>query len=172
MRVLVGRRATGVLLLTAIAFANSSFAQLRTTPTKSGPNPSETVKTDGLRPLEVSVIPAYYSQTDGMMLAAIVRRAFDNNGEIKIARLEIEKAQARLTQARLRPNPTLEVQQTSGRLAGSPGDSEFSAGVSVPLEIYGQRTRRIDLANAEITLKEAEVTARQRILASQIFATY
>jgi len=48
----------------------------------------------------------------------------------------------------------------------------LSVGVSVPVDIYNQRRRRIDLANAEITLKEAEIAARQRELASQIFVNY
>jgi cobalt-zinc-cadmium efflux system outer membrane protein len=116
--------------------------------------------------------PKYYSQTDGISLSEIVKRAFENNGEIKIARLEVEKAKARLTQAGLRPNPTLDVEQTSGRFVGSPGDRELSVGVSVPIDVYGQRGRRIDLAKAEITLKEAEVVARQRELAGQIFVAY
>lgn len=124
------------------------------------------------KPLVVSILPKYYSQDDGIPLSEIVRRAFENNGDIKIARLEIEKAKARLTQARLRPNPTLEVEQTSGRFVGSPGDGELSVGLAVPLDIYGQRRRRIDLAQAEITLKEAELAGRQRDLANQIFGNY
>ena len=119
-----------------------------------------------------SVLPNYYSQLDGLSLPEIVKRAFGTNGELKIARLEADKARARLTQAGLRPNPTLDVGQESGWLAGSPGDSEFSAGVSVPLEVYGQRPRRIEVANAEIVLKEAEILARQRELAGRIFADY
>lgn len=114
----------------------------------------------------------YYSKTDGILLAEIVKRSFDTNGEIKIARLEVDKARARLLQAGLRPNPTLEVEQRSGRLVGSAGDHELSIGISVPLNLYGQRKRRTDVANAEITLKEAELVALQRMLAGQIFATY
>lgn len=124
------------------------------------------------RLLYTSIIGNYRSQADGFSLAEIVLRAFDNNGEIKIARLEVEKAQARLQQAQLRPNPILEVEQSTGSLVGSPGDRELSVGVSVPLEVYGQRNRRIDLAKAEITLKEAEVLAKQRELAGRIFETY
>ena len=124
------------------------------------------------KPLVASVLPAYYSQDDGVPLAEIVKRAFENNGDIKIARLEVDKAKARLTQARLRSNPTLEVEQTTGRFLGSPGESELSVGFSVPIDVYGQRRRRIDLAKAEITLKEAEVAARQRELANQIFVNY
>lgn len=127
---------------------------------------------DDSRPLYTSIIANYRNQADGLSLADIVNRAFQSNGEIKIARLEVEKAQARLKQAQLRPNPNLEVEQSTGRFVGSPGDRELSVGVNVPLEVYGQRSRRIDLARADITLKEAEVTARQRELAGQIFETY
>ena len=114
----------------------------------------------------------YYSQTDGITLVQIVKKAFANHGEIKIAALEVEKAKARLTQAELRSNPTLEVEHTSGRFVGSPGDRELGVGVSLPLDVYGQRKRRVDLAKAEITLKEAELVAKQRELSGQIFGTY
>lgn len=124
------------------------------------------------KPLVVSIIGNYYSQDDGVPLAEIVKRAFESNGEIKIARLEVDKARARLRQAGVRSNPTLEVEQSTGSLVGSSGERELSMGVSVPLDVYGQRQRRIDLAQAEITLREAEMTARQRELASQIFVNY
>lgn len=133
---------------------------------------ARTVITESVKPLVVSVLPNYYNQTEGISLAEIIKRAFENNGDIKIVRLEVEKARARLLQAGLRTNPTLEVEQTSGRLVGSPGEGELSVGVSIPVDLYNQRRRRIDLANAEITLREAEVAARQRELASQIFVNY
>ena len=129
-------------------------------------------ETNKAKPLVVSVLPNYYNQTDGISLAEIVRRAFETNGDIKIARLEVERAKARLQQARLRANPTLEVEQSSGRLVGSGGEGELSVGASLPLDVYNQRQRRIDVAQAEITLREAEVAARQRELAGQIFANY
>lgn len=129
-------------------------------------------ETNKAKPLVVSVLPNYYNQTDGIPLAEIVRRAFETNGDIKIARLEVERAKARLQQARLRANPTLEVEQSSGRLVGSGGEGELSVGASLPLDVYNQRQRRIDVAQAEITLREAEVAARQRELAGQIFANY
>ncbi len=108
----------------------------------------------------------------GLDLAEIVRRAYENNGEIKIARLDVDKARARLMQSALRPNPALEIEQTTGRIVGSPGDREFSIGVSAPLELYGQRRRRIAVAEAEIALKEAELSARERELLTQIVADY
>ena len=137
----------------------------------TGPNGSRATASEP-KPLVVSVLANYHSQDDGVPLAEIVKRAFGNNGDIKIARLEVDKARARLRQAGVRPNPTLEVEQSTGSLVGSSGERELSVGVSVPLDVYGQRRRRIDLAQAEITLREAEVTARQRELAGQIFVNY
>jgi outer membrane protein, heavy metal efflux system len=121
---------------------------------------------------QVAAPQQYYSQVDGLSLREIIKRAFETNGEIKIARLEVEKAKARLTQAGLRSNPTVEIEQSSGRLVGSPGDGELSVGFSIPVDVYGQRKRRIDLARAEITLKEAELVARQRELSGQVFVKY
>ena len=127
---------------------------------------------DSARPLFVSVVSNYHNKADGVTLSEIIKNAIENNGEIKIARLEVERARARLTQAQLRSNPTLEIEHSSGRTVGSPGDQELSLGVSVPLDLFSQRSRRIDLARAEITLKEAEITAKQRELAGQVFQTY
>lgn len=128
--------------------------------------------TEAVKPLVVSVLPNYYNQQDGMALAEIVRRAFETSGDIKIARLEVERARARLRQAGLRANPTLEVEGATGRLVGSAGDRELSVGIAVPFDVYNQRQRRIDVAQAEITLREAEINARQRELANQIFVSY
>lgn len=128
--------------------------------------------TAAVKPLVESVLPNYYNQQDGIALAEIVRRAFETSGDIKIARLEVERARARLQQARLRANPTLEVEQSSGRFVGSAGDGELSVGVAIPFDVYNQRQRRIDVAQAEITLREAEINARQRELANQIFTSY
>ncbi len=153
-----------ISFVAVVLMAQSSFAQAVAT--------LRPLTSDDRRLLYTSVVNSYHSQVEGLSLAEIVKRAFENNGEIKIARLEVEKAQARLIQAQLRPNPNLEIEQSTGRLVGSPGDRELSVGVSVPLDVYGQRNRRIDLAKAEITIKEAEVAAQQRELAGQVFETY
>ena len=151
------------LFVVAVA-THGAFAQLQTVSLKTNPSDSP--------PLVESVVEKYYSQADGVGLDEIVRRAFGNNGDIKIATLEVDKARARLAQARLRSNPTVEIEQTSGRLVGSGGEGELTVGASLPLDVYNQRGRRVDLAQAEITLREAEVAARRRELANQILGTY
>jgi len=140
-----------LFFVAVLVIVSSTSAQ----PGRVGPGPTE-----------------FYDQTDGLSLSEIVKRSLETNSEIKIAQLEVDKAKARLTQAGLRPNPTLEVDQGSGRLVGSSGNGEFSAGVSIPLELYGQRRLRIDRAKAEIVLKEAEIATRQREIISRIVVDY
>jgi len=127
--------------------------------------------TDG-KPLVVSVLPNFYDAQTGLSGLELINRALAANGELVAARLEIEKARARLVQAGLRPNPTLEVEQTSGRFLGSPGNGDLSVGATLPLEIYGQRKRRIELAQVEITAREAEINNRERQLAAEVLTAY
>jgi len=124
------------------------------------------------KPIVVSVLPAYYNAQTGISGLDLISRALAANGELAAARLEIEKAQARLAQARLRPNPTLDIEQTSGRFLGSSGEGDLSVGATLPLELYGQRKRRIELAQVEITAREADNSNRERQLTAEVLMSY
>jgi cobalt-zinc-cadmium efflux system outer membrane protein len=117
-------------------------------------------------------VARYYDPLQGESSADLVRRALLSNCELAAARLEISRARARLRQAGVRPNPTLDVEQTTGRFTGSAGERETSIGVSLPLEMAGQRRRRIDVAQAELEATEAEVAERERQLAGEVLASY
>lgn len=132
----------------------------------------EAAETNVPKPLVVSVLPNYYNAQDGISLNELIKRALDTNQDLAAARLEIEKAKARLAQAKLRPNPTLEFEQQSGRLVGNGGDSNFTVGASLPIEIYGRRDARINFAQIEIQASEAEVRNRERILTNSILTNY
>lgn len=132
----------------------------------------ETEETNRPKPIVVSILPNYYSPQDGVSLNELIKRALDANQDLAAARLEIDKAKARLAQAKLRPNPTLEFEQSSGRIVGNSGDSEFSVGASLPIEIYGRRDARINFAQIEIQASEAEVRNRERILTANILTNY
>ena len=118
------------------------------------------------------VIHSYFDPVQGTSANEIVRRALAANGELAAARLEIERAQARLRQAGLRPNPTIDVEQSIGRFTGSAGESEVSVGIAVPIELGGKRTRRIELARAELEASQAEVADRERRLTNEVRALY
>lgn len=119
-----------------------------------------------------SVLPAYVDPLQGASSADLVSRALVANTELAAARLEVERARGRLRQVGLRPNPTVDFEQTTGRLTGSAGERETSIGVSLPLEISGQRGARITLAQAELQAAEAEVADRERRLAAEVRGAY
>lgn len=117
-------------------------------------------------------VALYFDPRQGSSSDDLVRRALTANGELAVARLEAARARARLRQASLRPNPTVDFEQTTERPTGSGGESETSIGVSLPLEIGGQRQRRIELAHAELEATEAEIANRERLVASEVRALY
>ncbi|MEO6726449.1 MAG: TolC family protein [Blastocatellia bacterium] len=110
--------------------------------------------------------------TQSISSGDLVKRALASNAELAAARFEIERARARMRQAGLRPNPTLDIEQQAGRPVGSPGERATSIGVSLPLEVGGQRRRRMDLAQAELAATEAEIADRERRLAAEVRAVY
>jgi outer membrane protein, heavy metal efflux system len=118
------------------------------------------------------ILAPYFDPLQGTSASDLVRRALLSNRELAATRLDIERARARLRQAGLRPNPTIDFEQTTGRLTDSPGESETSVGVSLPLELSGQRGRRIELAQAELEATEAEVADRERRLTGEVLTMY
>ena len=124
------------------------------------------------KPIVLSILPNYYHPQDGISINELIERALKSNQDLSAVRLEIDKAKARLAQAKLRPNPTLEFEKSSGRLVGNGGDGEFSVGASLPIEIYGRRDARINFAQIEIQASEAEVRNRERLLTANILTNY
>lgn len=114
----------------------------------------------------------YSDPAQGASSSDLVRRALVSNGELIAARLDTERARARLRQSALRPNPTLDFEQTSERLTGSGTDRATSIGVALPLELGGKRGRRIELAQAELEAAEAGVAERERQLAGEVATAY
>ena len=104
----------------------------------------------------------------GITSAELVRRAIASNADLAASRLEVERARGRLRQSRLLPNPTLDVEQTTGRWTGSAGEKEQSVGVSFPIELGGKRGKRVDLAEADLAAAEADVADRERRLAADV----
>ncbi|MBA3631603.1 MAG: TolC family protein [Acidobacteria bacterium] len=117
-------------------------------------------------------LPNYYNQQDGISINELIEGALETNQDLAASRLEIERAKARLNQVRLRPNPTLEFEQSSGAIIGSPGGGQFTVGASLPIEIYGRRDARINVAQIEIQASEAEIRNRERILVANILTNY
>lgn len=119
-----------------------------------------------------ATISRYFDPLQGVSSDDLVRRALASNGELVAARLDIDRARARLKQSGLRPNPTIDFEQSTGRFTGSVGERETSIGLAVPLELGGKRKRRIELAQAELQAAEAAIVDRERRLANEVRASY
>ncbi len=177
-----GKRPLRVCFLTLILLISFSPEIITAQASIAGKAPSTTDKPDASSDdssdyparatLVVSILPKYYDAQTGVSLAELVNKAMAANGEIVAARLESEKARARLMQARLRPNPTLEIEQISGRFTGSPGEGDLSVGATLPLEVFGQRNSRIKLAQIEITAREADIANRERQLTAEVLTNF
>jgi outer membrane protein, heavy metal efflux system len=118
-----------------------------------------------------AILP-YYDSAQGISALEMISRAVTSNTELAAARLELARARARVRQAGLRPNPSVDFEYQSGRIAGSGDDGTTTVGISLPIELGGKRGRRIDLAEAELAATEAEIADRERKLAADIYSTY
>lgn len=98
-----------------------------------------------------------------------VRRGLESNEELKAARAEVEAARARLRQAGLLPDPSVEV---SKRQSNDGMDSNTMIGLSVPLEVMGTRSSRITVAKLELALKELGLQTMEQDLAVRIRKGY
>lgn len=162
-----GRR-TFALLLSLIFVGVPARAQTPAIVANGGPGDSEKALVSAVS----STLSLYFDPLQGTSSNDLVRRALAANGELAAARIGIERGRARLRQAGLRPNPTLDFEQTTGRFTGAPGESERSIGVALPIELGGKRRRRIELAQAELEASEAEVADRERTLSAEVRASY
>src|ERR1051326_6907218 len=112
----------------------------------------------------------YLNSVDGLSIEDAVRYALAHHQGLLADRKLIDEAQGRLKQAALRANPMLDVSHTSD--LGDIAQGEFSIGVSVPLELGGRRTRRIEVAERELERMSFEVAERERKLAAEVRAKY
>ena len=158
-----------LLTCTLVASQERAIVVTKLGPTKSI---SEIKNLETTAPHVSSAIETYFDPAQGASSNEIVRRALAANGELAAARIDIERARARVRQAGLRPNPTLDFEQTSGTYTGSNGESETSIGIAMPLELGGKRKRRIELAQAELEAVEAEVADRERRLTAEVRASH
>ncbi|MCM3872298.1 MAG: TolC family protein [Pyrinomonadaceae bacterium] len=148
----------------------SAIAARENSPEKIAPK-----RPNGLEPgagESSATLSRYFDPLQGASSNDLIRRALASNGDFAAARIEIERARARLRQAGLRPNPTLDFEQSTGSYTGSNGEGETSVGIALPIELGGRRRRRIELAQAELEAVEADIADRERRLAGEVRSVY
>jgi cobalt-zinc-cadmium efflux system outer membrane protein len=95
----------------------------------------------------------------------LVKQALAENPEVQAARAEVEAARGRLLQARLRPNPMLDV---GFQKSVTGPDNNVMAGVTLPLDLNRRQAGRLGVAEQELALKEAQVAERERMLRAEV----
>ena len=101
----------------------------------------------------------------GTTESELVTRALAQNPTLAAVRQEIEMARGGLTQARLRKNPSL----TAGGLQEIDGqDNRVSLGGVLPLELFGRRARRTEVAERKLDATRESVADRERLLRGEV----
>ncbi|MBK6795431.1 MAG: TolC family protein [Acidobacteria bacterium] len=124
------------------------------------------IMASSLLPLNAAQNP----QIDGMSAEEAVGYALEHNKNLLADRKLLDEAAGRLKQAGLRPNPMLELM--GGSSVNDRSMNELSAGVSVPLELGGRRSSRIQVAEKEFARMKLEISDRERRLAAEIRMKY
>jgi len=101
----------------------------------------------------------------GTTESELVTRALAQNPTLAAVRQDIEMARGGVTQARLRKNPSLVVgglQEVKGQ------DNRVSIGGALPLELFGRRARRTEVAERRLDATRESVADRERLLRGEV----
>ena len=101
----------------------------------------------------------------GVTESELVARALASNPALAAQRQTIDSAKGSVAQARLRANPSLSV---GGLKEVGGDDSRFSVGTEVPLELFGRRARRTEVAEQKLTETRAATADKERLLTGEV----
>ena len=129
------------------------------------------VSTLSLSAHEVQPLPAsdFLDLQQGVTEAELVTRALASNPTLAAQRQQIEMAKGDVTQARLRKNPSLIL---GGLKEVNGGDNSFNVGGMLPLELYGRRARRTEVAQSKEDATQQSVADQERLLTGQVRARF
>ena len=134
--------------------------------------PTDKPQTSAVTLPEVQFTSRRYIGPAGLTAEQLAEAAFTRSRELLAARQNLEIARGRLMQAGLRPNPTLDVEQTTDALTGRQGEGNMSFGVTQVFELGGKRSKRVAVAQLEYDRSVAEVRTMERQVAAAIRSAY
>lgn len=105
----------------------------------------------------------------GRTVEELVSIALQRNGDILAAQQQVEAARGGLTQARLRANPSAEL--NGSKEVGGPQNTLVLGG-SLPLELYHRRERRMEVAAGGIHMADFERMERERQVRGEVEAKF
>lgn len=110
--------------------------------------------------------------SDGLSIDRLIELGTTRRTDLLAARQRLAIAEGRLTQASLRPNPTLNTEYGSPRFLGGDSESELSVGVSQVFELGGKRSKRVAVAQLELSKARSDVAAIERVVSIEIRGAY
>src|SRR5262245_22536250 len=102
--------------------------------------------------------------TPKLTLNELTHIAIQNNNDLKAAQYNISLAKARLTQAGLWPNPSLNLLNTDDKLLTNEGEYTRSAGFSQAFPLSGRIGKQKNVARVDVALARAEIRNAKRLL--------
>src|SRR3954471_19807439 len=105
-------------------------------------------------------------------LEDLVRASLDRNREVLALRQRVAQFQGLAKQAGVRRAPSLEAEGVSSRPFGSAGEQQFSAAFVQPVETFGKRKGRLQVAELSVALARAEVDQRSIQISYEIENSY
>ena len=116
------------------------------------------------------IAPAWMvaQQTSPSTVDDLVRMGLAQNRDVLSIRERIGEAQGAVRQAGVRPPPTINANGVTGKPLGTLGQEQYGANYSQPLETFGKRSKRVEVAGFGIGQAEAELQERSAELAYQI----
>jgi cobalt-zinc-cadmium efflux system outer membrane protein len=100
----------------------------------------------------------------------LVRAGIAQNKDLLSLRERIAEAQGLVKQVGVRPAPILSLRGITGRPLGTYGEEQYGAEYSQPIETFGKRAKRVQVASFEVGQAEAELRERSSELAYTIRA--
>src|SRR5882672_4144508 len=107
----------------------------------------------------------FIDSQNGVTESELVARALASNPTLAAEHQEIEIAKGDLLQAGLRKNPSLSL---GGLKEVNGDDNRFSIGGSIPLELFGRRARRTELAERKRDATQESLANQERLVAGEV----
>jgi cobalt-zinc-cadmium efflux system outer membrane protein len=107
-----------------------------------------------------------------LSLPQVIEYSLQNNGDLKALREDKGIREAGKIKAGLYPNPTLEIDGSTGELTGSKFENNISVGVSQEFLTMGKRGKRLRIAEKEIENFDRQVDNSGRLLIEEVKITF
>jgi outer membrane protein, heavy metal efflux system len=102
---------------------------------------------------------------EGVTETELVTRALASNPTLLAQRQQIAMAKGNVSQASLRKNPSLTL---GGLKEVDGGDNSFNVGGMLPMELYGRRARRTEVAQSRENATQQSVADQERLLTGEV----